>query len=491
VLRYHRGRQLAEDGYDFVEWAAVQPWSNGKLAFSGKLILTFFVRRILLIYHRKLLSGNLAMVYCCREPTSPGSNCSMGGILRLLSGGIETVSLRDRSDLRLICISGGSAAIDFGEQIIQTFAGKAFVEDLVRMQLTEDLMSPYWEDKIAKLEKINVPAYIVASYTSPIHARGSFEGFRKIASKEKWLRAHNTGEWPDYYDPAHVEDLRKFFDKYLKGIDNGWEKTARVRYAVLDPGGVDTVDREDVTWPVPGTVAKTLYPQAGGALSDAALTVETNTSYEIKQGRGKSVTFSWKVPKTMELIGYPKVKLWVEAVGSNDMELTIAVVKRSVDGKEIGGFSPFPVAAAELIRVSHRALDLNKSTPAEPFLLHTHEELLKPGEIVPIEIALWPIALRYRPGEQLVLSIAPTDMGNGNAQSMFATTVFSIPADGGTYDPATPVPMAQVGGPASSLPGFVRAQGAKAPQSRNKGTHVLHFGGKYDSHLVIPVKMVG
>jgi uncharacterized protein len=80
---------------------------------------------------------------------------------------------------------------------------------------------------------IKIPAYIVASYTSPIHTHGSFEGFRQIASKEKWLRVHNSGEWPDYYDPAHVEDLRKFFDRYLKGIENDWEKTPRVRLSIL------------------------------------------------------------------------------------------------------------------------------------------------------------------------------------------------------------------------------------------------------------------
>jgi predicted acyl esterase len=33
------GRQLAEDGYDFVEWAAAQPWSSGKLGFSGNSYL--------------------------------------------------------------------------------------------------------------------------------------------------------------------------------------------------------------------------------------------------------------------------------------------------------------------------------------------------------------------------------------------------------------------------------------------------------------------
>ncbi|ETS85978.1 hypothetical protein PFICI_04003 [Pestalotiopsis fici W106-1] len=34
------GRQLAEDGYDFIEWAANQTWSSGKLGMSGNSWLT-------------------------------------------------------------------------------------------------------------------------------------------------------------------------------------------------------------------------------------------------------------------------------------------------------------------------------------------------------------------------------------------------------------------------------------------------------------------
>lgn len=49
------------------------------------------------------------------------------------------------------------------------------------------------EDKIARLEKIKIPAYVVASYTSTIHTYGTFEGFRRIQG-EKWLRVHNTDE---------------------------------------------------------------------------------------------------------------------------------------------------------------------------------------------------------------------------------------------------------------------------------------------------------
>ena len=63
-----------------------------------------------------------------------------------------------------------------------------------------------------------------------------------MASQDKWLRIHNSQEWPDYYDEANVEDLCRFFDRYLKDVDNGWEATPRVRYAVHDFQGGDQVN---------------------------------------------------------------------------------------------------------------------------------------------------------------------------------------------------------------------------------------------------------
>ena len=67
-----------------------------------------------------------------------------------------------------------------------------------------------------------MPAYIVASYSNSIHTPGTFRGWRRIGSAEKWLRIHNTMEWPDYYEASAEQDLLRFFDHYLKGIDNGW-----------------------------------------------------------------------------------------------------------------------------------------------------------------------------------------------------------------------------------------------------------------------------
>ena len=455
------GRQLAEDGYDFVEWAAAQPWCNGKVAFSGNSYLAI----------SQWFSG-------AANPPHLAALAPWEGF---------------QDSYREASRRGGIANPGFGEDILQTFAGRNFVEDLNRMQINENngLMSPYWEDKKARLEKINVPTYVVASYTSPIHCHGSFEGFRRISSKEKWLRVHNTGEWPDYYDPQYRAELNKFFDKYLKGIDNGWEKTPKVRISILDPGAKDTVNQVEEDWPVPGLTTKKMYLHADKTLSDQKPAAEASVAYNINAQTTKGdAEFLFKVPQKMELLNYAKVGLWVVARGSNDMELVVAVAKRDPANKPYAAAgSPFAIAAAGLLRVSHRALDQEKSTEFEPYHLHTREELLRPGEIVPIDVGLWPLSLRFRPGETLVLSVAANTIAPVGNGSMFGTAVVPIPADGGTFKPGERVELQRLGGPASSVPGMVRAQGVKSPLSRNKGTHVVHLGGKYDSHLLMPVRI--
>ena len=88
------------------------------------------------------------------------------------------------------------------------------------MMATHLVKDAYWENMAARLEKIQVPAYVVASYTNPVHTHGSFAGFMRIASKDKWLRVNNTNEWYDLYSPKYRAELLAFFDRYLKGMDN-------------------------------------------------------------------------------------------------------------------------------------------------------------------------------------------------------------------------------------------------------------------------------
>jgi len=65
---------------------------------------------------------------------------------------------------------------------------------------------------------VAVPAFVVASWTDHgLHNRGTLEGFKKIASKDKWLLVHGRKKWWHFYQMDNVERRRQFFNRFLKG----------------------------------------------------------------------------------------------------------------------------------------------------------------------------------------------------------------------------------------------------------------------------------
>lgn len=454
------GRQLAEDGYDFIEWAANQQWCSGKVGMAGNSWLAVSQWFI-----------------AAEQPPHLAAIAPWEGFV---------------DHFRETGNRGGIPAPAFPEVILRNFAGENLVEDQPRMIVENQLMNAYWEDKKARLERVKVPAYVVASYTNHAHTHGSFAGFREIASAEKWLRVNNTNEWLDFYTEKYSRELLAFFDHYLKGVSNDWEKTPQIRICVLDDGHKDIVDQVEPSWPPHNSHHTRLWLDNKGRLGKEAPTAASRVSYAVdKEGKTE---LHYIFDKDTDVIGYMKLKLWVEPRGSDDMELDVSVEKRDQNGKAysrlLGEGVSGPVVASGLLRVSQRAIDTQKSTEAEPFLLHTREDKLKAGEIVPVEIGIWPMAMRYHAGERLVLTIAaqhpvPTDMDMG-----FGVAPISIPAQGETFEPGKEVKMLTLGGSKAITPEFVKQQQAPTPQSRNAGTHVIHMGGKYDSYLLVPVREV-
>jgi predicted acyl esterase len=62
------------------------------------------------------------------------------------------------------------------------------------------------------------------------------------------------------------------------------------------------------------------------------------------------------------------------------------------------------------LRVSHRELDTERSTPQQPWLTHREEQLLNTGEHVPVDIQIWPFGTIFHAGETLRLVIQGSDV---------------------------------------------------------------------------------
>lgn len=445
------GHEDALDGCDVIEWIVSRPWSNGKVGMSGNSWLT--VSQWFIAAERpEHLAAIAPWEGFCDHYRESGTR-------------------------------GGIPAPEFPEMIAETFASAhGMLEDQPRMIVERPFMCDYWEDKAARVENIEIPAYVVASYTNSVHTHGSFAGFRRMASKEKWLRVHNTSEWFDYYTPENVEDLRRFFDHYLKGIDNGWEQTPRVRLSVLNPGGTDIVGRTEEEFPLARTQYRKLYLSAADSTLCTTLPDQQAVSEYQSDSVRHEVTYRYRMEKPTELTGYMKLHLWVSAPDHDDMDLAVRVEKLSRDGQPLPDRTGNIIAATGLMRVSMRQLDEARSTEAEPYYTFTTEQKLKPGEIVPVEIEIWPMGLYFDEGEMLQLTVGAYQPAN--AAIPFGSASISVPREGYTFMPGQPVDMITVGGNATQCADPTDV--VVSPATHNAGRHRIYTGGRYDSYLYVP-----
>lgn len=65
-------------------------------------------------------------------------------------------------------------------------SGENLQEDPIAMLAQYPLMNEYWADKRAKVELIDVPAYILGSMSSGLHTIGSVRGFEDLRHEKKW-----------------------------------------------------------------------------------------------------------------------------------------------------------------------------------------------------------------------------------------------------------------------------------------------------------------
>lgn len=445
------GHEDALDGCDVIEWIASQKWCNGKVGMSGNSWLT--VSQWFIAAERpEHLAAIAPWEGFCDHYRESGTR-------------------------------GGIPMPEFPEMIAETFSSAhGMLEDQPRMIVEEPFLCDYWLDKAARVENIDIPAYVVASYTNSVHTHGTFAGYRRMASKEKWLRVHNTNEWFDYYTPENVDDLRRFFDHYLKGMDNGWEKTPKVRLSVLNPGGRDIVGRAEDEFPLARTVYRKLYLSAADSTLQASLPQQEITDIYQSAAKDNKVTYRYRMDKPTEITGYMKLHLWVSAPDHDDMDLAIRVEKLSKDGQPLPDRAGNRIVATGQLRVSLRQLDTLRTTEAEPYYTFTGEQKLKPGEIVPVEIEIWPMGLFFERGEILQLTVGAYQPEK--AAIPFGSAKITVPEERFTYMPGQPVKMMTLGGDATECADPCEV--VTSPATHNVGRHCIYTGGRYDSYLYIP-----
>ncbi|KAH7333424.1 Alpha/Beta hydrolase protein [Rhexocercosporidium sp. MPI-PUGE-AT-0058] len=430
------GSQEAEDGYDAIEELAKQSWCNGNVGMAGNSHLA-----IVQWFIAALKPPHLKAI-------APWEGC--GDLYReqFARGGIYGGHLFDHLIIK------------------HMLKGRNGLESFRLMFEEHPLANSWWNDKRPDMKRIDIPTYITGTWTNTMHGMGAIRGWLEVASTKKWLRWHPYQEWYDIWGVEQAKtELLSFFDHYLKGIDNDWESTPKVRMAVLryeSKEPLANVVEED--FPLPRTDYRKLFLTTGDKLSETQPKEEAMVAYDsenIKDFASFSITFD----ATTRIVGIPKAVLYMSCDDLDDMDIFIVICKLSTDGTEMLNLNipwkGLPVSSvAEIpadkrtevvlykgptgqLRASNRAIDWSKSMHENwPYYTHEKQEVVSPGQIVRMEIGIWGMGIEYEAGERLSVQISGSHRGIAN----FATNDYV----------------------------------------KNKGRHTVHFGGQYDSHLVLP-----
>jgi predicted acyl esterase len=457
--------QEAEDFAACIDWAGVQPWSNGKVGLNG-------------ISYYAMNQWQVAAL----KPKHLAAICAWEGsadLYRDMSyhGGIPSTFAREWINT-VLPVQHGKGTRGYRSKITGDWvAGPVTLseEELAnnRREIGKEAKkhplanAEFWRKRDPDWSKIDVPLLSAANWGGHgLHTRGNFEGYLQAAGKDKWLEVHGSTHWFDFYNDYGVALQKKFFGHFLKGEDTGWSKQPPVALRVRHPGE-RFVERAEQEWPLKRTQWTKYYLDADNlALSAAAPKAAGSATYA---AMGDGVTLlSPAMAKPTEITGPIAAKLWVSSA-TTDADLFLVLRAFSPEMKEVlfhGALEPHCPLAFGWLRVSHRKLDPKRSLPYRPFHPHDDVQPLEPGRVYEVDVEILPTSIVLPKGFRLGLSIRGKD---------YQYTGDLLPGVGGPRVPFTGV------GP------FRHNDGEQRPLSVYGGNVTIHTGADHPAHLLLPV----
>lgn len=259
---------------------------------------------------------------------------------------------------------------------------------------------------------------VCASFSdNDLHSRGSFRAFQKVGSADRYAYTHRGGKWATFYGGEAKRAQLAFFERHLRGVDV--VAPPRLRLEVRESRDQIVAVRAEDEWPLARTEWMPLHLTDGGRLSADPVERAGSVTFRAKR---RAASFAFTFAEDTELTGPMALRLWLGVEDADDVDLAVGVEKWR--GLEYIGFEGSYGFGRDRVatgwqKASLRDLDEAASTPGEP--VHTFRERrpLRPGDVVPVDLALGPSATLFRRGETLRLVVGgrwlwPTGPLTGN-----------------------------------------------------------------------------
>src|SRR6516165_5642861 len=225
----------AKDFHDCIEWAAAQPWSNGKVGLSG---ISYYAMNQ---WHVAALKPPHLAAICTWEGSADRYRDT------LYHGGIYCTMPANTFAMQMKTVQHGLGERGPKSRVTgELVAGPGTLTDKELEKNRFDVMNDakehplddqQYKNRSARWDEIDVPLLSCGNWGGQgLHLRGNIEGFVRAASDRKWLEMHGGSHWALYYTDYAIALQKRFFGHFLKSENIGWDKQPPIQLNVRHPG---------------------------------------------------------------------------------------------------------------------------------------------------------------------------------------------------------------------------------------------------------------
>ncbi len=321
-------------------------------------------------------------------------------------------------------------------------SGKAMPLDIGWEFQRRQTYDDWWRERTPweRLDEIEVPVLSIGHWGKMgLHLRGNILGYEEVRAPKRLVitGASDVFEAHDYFDRIdyHEAELLPFYDRYLKGKDNGYERQAPVKLYVR---GAEAY-REEREWPLARARMTPFHLAAGPSASLASLN-DGRLAAEPPPADGGATGYTypddgWKLgvvamgpqgpdpirrvltfvtdplEEDLEVTGPVVLELYASSTATDtDFVVRIADQHPQSDEDRAAGLQPASVNVSKgWLRASHRDRDEARSTPHRPIYTHADPQPIEPGRVYRYEIEVMPFSNVFRKGHRIRLEIVNGD----------------------------------------------------------------------------------
>jgi hypothetical protein len=428
------GVSLGQDAYDFIEWVSAQSWCDGNVGMIGvsyfasmqvlaaaerpPSLKAIFVSGGHFDFYETTYHGGVMWFMPRAAREGRGGDSGWAFTDRVTSRMLETFSAEEiRARVARRLADPDVAAWPNLVHVLHYPTHREAWFDIVLNELDGD----WYEERnpVTLASNIDIPVWLQIDQGRGWTLDGTIEVFNALQGPKKL----DIGPYPPMQSRPFIEEhdkLLRWYDHWLKGIDNGVMDEPAVTVFVEGSRRLQT----GAAWPPLEAAYTPLYlrPRGKLAFEPEPMDVPPDGFFQAPLTvTDKVEILSWSTEPfeaPVELIGTGAAHIFAE-IDQPDTNFILRVWDYAPTGKR-------QLITTGYLKASHRELD-GRTTEGNPYHPHTRAVPVEPGKIEEYVLRLYPFAATLRPGHRLVVELSNDEPLVDEHNSLLPPDAFHLP----------------------------------------------------------------